>query len=103
MRDAKVEYDALSRKVVEIDPEGRRTEFRYDALNRLTKVILAADTAHATETVSAQQSALFLAAALASCFPNPGCGATLRSGSSTEGGPWRRRKHSQRKPSTANE
>jgi RHS repeat-associated protein len=48
-----VDYDALGRKTVETDPDGRRTEYGYDPLGRLTSVVLAAGTPSATTTTYA--------------------------------------------------
>jgi len=42
----RMEYDPGGRKVAEVDELGRRTEFGYDKLGRLTKVTLAAHTAN---------------------------------------------------------
>jgi len=49
----RVAYDALGRKVAETDPDGRRTEYGYDAIGRLTSVVLAAGTPSATTTTYA--------------------------------------------------
>jgi RHS repeat-associated protein len=49
----RITFDALGRKTAETDPDGRRTAYAYDALGRLTSVVLAAGTPSATTTTYA--------------------------------------------------